>query len=230
MTDAERRACAPRPPWISRDLYAEMEITTGQDRIRLEVRAFRLDPAVDASLMYCAFRLDDDGSWRELRGDEVPAPAAREGSRLVATARVVELSAAVYGEGESIDRTREVPQGSLDLWDPQEDAGLVCDRCGRPVPEGEHHGHGFEVLCEGCYGGRYDAHAAGVAAAMLEEIGESMRSGERIAPPSSSGAEAPPRRWASEELRELEDRYGEDYATDVQREAARRVVRRIGRG
>lgn len=206
MTDADRGVVGRRAPWISRDLYAEVEFTTGRhEKIRIEVRASRLNPAVEASLVYCVYRWED-GSWLEIKGDDVPDDAAREGSRLVASARRVDLAAAQFGEGPSVDRTGDLRQGVIDLSEPLGAGGLECDRCGRDLPVGEHHGHGFEVLCEGCYGGRYDAHVAGIAAAMLEGPGEA----------------------ASEELRDLEDRFGDDYAEDVRRGAERRVQRRLG--
>jgi hypothetical protein len=226
MTDVERRACAPPAPWISRDIYAELEITTQDQRIRLEVRAFRLNPAAEASLVYCAFRLED-GIWRELRGENIPVDAAEEGSRLVALARGVDLTKAQYGVGATIDRTGEVPQRIIDLGTEQQDElGLACDRCGHSVPEGKHLGHGFEILCECCYGGRYDAHAAGVAAVMLEEIADAVRAGERIDHSSAEDEQA--RSWAAEELRDLHERFGKDYAAAVQEEAERRVMRRLG--
>ena len=228
MTNADRRALTPRAPWISRDLYAETEITTsGHEVIRLEVRAFRLNPAVDAWLVFRAFRWED-GTWLELRGNDVPDDAAQEGSRLAALARGADLGSAEFGAGPSIDRTRDLSQEILDLSKTREAAALECDRCGHAVPEGKHHGHGFEILCEGCYGGRYDAHVAGVVAAMLEEAEEATASGECFVQQSSDDEEQSTRIWAPEELRDLAARFGEDYAHEVHRDAEGRVRLRLG--
>jgi hypothetical protein len=227
MTDIERRTCAPRAPWISRDLYAESEITTDDMRIRLEVRAYRLNPGAEASLVYCAFTREG-GTWRELRGENIPVGAAEEGSRLVALARGVDLTHAEYGDGGTVDRTGEVPHGTLDLCNEQQEGepSLACDRCGHSTPEGEHLGHGFEVLCESCYGGRYDSHAAGVAAVMLEEIGDAIRAGEHVDHSTAEDEEA--RGWAADELHDLRERFGEDYAATVRADAERRALRRLG--
>jgi hypothetical protein len=86
---------------------------------------------------------------------------------------------------------------------------LLCDLCGIEIPEGEHHGLGFEVLCESCYGDRYDAHVELVTAAILAE--------------DSCSASAA---WRREELGGIALRFGADYAAEVESDALSRARRR----